>query len=734
MAGSLDGVRIIDFGQYIAGPLTAMMLGDQGAEVIRVDPPGGPVYDTPANAVWNRGKRPATADVLIENFRPRVMDRLGLGADRLLEANPALVYCSLPGFASDDPRAALPAWEGVVGAATASYEPREAGSEPHYTAVPLASNFAAFTAVNSVTAALIARERTGLGQRIETPLFDAMFEAFGIRGQRLAGEPLAGPPLGVRDPLGGGFYQCEDDRWVQLLVMRPRHFDWFAEACFPAGWADEGLADRERLRGEPELAAELRRRLTALFRTKPGLEWQAIFNAAGTPFTICQTSEEWLRDEHAIATRSVVSVDDPELGPMTQAGFPVALASTPAPEPEPRRALDADHAAILEELASRPPPASGPSGVTLAGALGGIRVIDTTQIWAGPTAGRVLAEYGAEVVKINDTSGEVLSHLHVNSGKQSLLLDLKSPGGLEVLWKLVERSQVFLQNFKLGTADRLGIGYDAVSAHRPDIVYASVSAYGYDGPRGDHRGWEPVGQALTGMQLRMDGGEPAMQPFALCDYGTGLMAAYAVLLGLFHQLRSGEGQSVQGALSMTGTLHQTPFMFDYEGRSWDEPSGATARGSGPLQRLYEASDGWFFLGARVGDLGSVASVAGLEGATDRTGDDLADALAARFATRSMGEWVAALTSAGLGAHALVTIEDVMDDPWVRAHNLSVVRAHEDVGDVRMVGPSPRLSATPVRVTAPARPPGSDALEVLDELGLASEFDTLIEEQALAVPR
>ena len=153
---------------------------------------------------------------------------------------------------------------------------------------------------------------------------------------------------------------------------------------------------------------------------------------------------------------------------MTQAGFPVTLSSTPAPEP--RRALDADRDTIVEELATRPSPAHGPSGVTLAGALDGIRVIDTTQIWAGPTAGRVLAEYGAEVVKINDTSGEVLSHLHVNSGKQSLLLDLRSQAGLEVLWRLVERSNVFMQNFKLGTAradgDRPRGGRVPSSGHR----------------------------------------------------------------------------------------------------------------------------------------------------------------------------------------------------------------------------------------------------------------------------
>src|SRR5215208_3873483 len=134
MAGPLAGIRVIDFGQYVAGPLAAMLLADHGAEVIRVDPPGGPRWPTPANATWNRGKRGVildlkrgadhalarqligSADVVIENFRPGVMERLDLGPRAMTDAHPRLIYCSLPGFAADDPRASLPAWEGVVAA------------------------------------------------------------------------------------------------------------------------------------------------------------------------------------------------------------------------------------------------------------------------------------------------------------------------------------------------------------------------------------------------------------------------------------------------------------------------------------------------------------------------------------------------------------------------------------------------------------------------------------------
>src|SRR5579872_4825119 len=134
MSGALDDVRVIDFGQYLPGPLATMLLADAGADVIRIDPPGGPLWHHHTNAVLQRGKRSiildlrqsndrelanrliATADVVVENFSPGVMERLGLGASACCDANRRLIYCSMPAFASDDPRAGVPGWEGVVAA------------------------------------------------------------------------------------------------------------------------------------------------------------------------------------------------------------------------------------------------------------------------------------------------------------------------------------------------------------------------------------------------------------------------------------------------------------------------------------------------------------------------------------------------------------------------------------------------------------------------------------------
>ena len=232
---------------------------------MRVDPPGGPLWDTPANATWNRGKRSIAldlksegdrdvarrlvegADVVIENFRPGVMERLGLGPQAMTEANPRLVYCSVPGFASDDPRAGMPAWEGVVAAAAASFRPAESSHRgahrPVYTAIPIASTYAAFQAAASVVLALNARERDGRGQHIEVPLFDAMFPSIGHHGLRIHD---AKPEPVTFATVWGGFFQCKDGRWLRFGGFGNQNFRQFVEASGIESWEDDGLIQLDR--------------------------------------------------------------------------------------------------------------------------------------------------------------------------------------------------------------------------------------------------------------------------------------------------------------------------------------------------------------------------------------------------------------------------------------------------------------------------------------------------------
>ena len=353
--GALDGVRVVDFGQYIAGPLLGTLLADAGAAVVHVDPPGGPRWKTPANAVLLRGRRMieldlkaaeglaearrlvADADVLIEGFRPGVMSRLGLGAGELLAENPALVYCSLPGFPSDDPRAGVKGWEGVVSAATSVYREVRAhpggpivNENPAFLATPLLSTYAAAIAAHSVVAALL----SGVGQRVEVPLYDAAFEVFGHELQMRRNLKSGGFKPPPRPGLG--HYLCRDGKWLHLCLFEDRHMRWFARHFVPE-WLDEGVAEPDRLRAEPELQAELIRRFQELFLTRDAADWEnAINGETGAPAAVCQTTEEWLTvDDHARDSGAVVALDDPELGATTQLGQPVVLSRTPL-EPQPR--------------------------------------------------------------------------------------------------------------------------------------------------------------------------------------------------------------------------------------------------------------------------------------------------------------------------------------------------------------------------------------------------------------
>ena len=787
MPGALDGIRVIDFGHYVAGPLAATMLSDQGADVVHVDPPGGPRWKTDADAFLNRGKRRISldlkqpdelaiakrlvdrADVLIENFRPGVMARLGLDLAAARERNPRLITCSLPGFAADDPRADMRAWEGIVDAATGNCRARVGEAPPDwdtslptYSAIPLASNFAAFLAATSLVMALIARYTTGRGQHVEVPLFHAMFTAIGPAGAYVTAKGLHEPrPI---DPNGSGTYRCGDGRYIQFDPSNHRFLTWFAQAAGISHWGPEYL-DIVRLR-DPAANARLHERLAELFLTRPAAEWEALAYEAGAVLNVVRTAQEWLQHQHAQAMGAVTRVDDPELGPTAMAGLPVLLMESPGAPNGPRHLPDADRAEILADLETGATDVGAtdvgvievgatdvgaievgatdvgatncaPTGPDPVGAqfiapapsapapsapdrgevspLDGVRVLDLTQVLAGPTSGRLLAEFGADVVKINGPQRRIGSHGYLNRGKRTVLLDVESTEGQQVFWKLVEQADVVIQNFPHGTAERYGIGNDQVRARKPDVIYASLSVHGHHGPWKHARGYERQGQAVTGVMDRVGDVPAILGPYNLVDIGTGVMTAFAVGLGLYHRMLTGKGQHVQTSLSQTATYHQTPYMLDYAGKVYDEPRGWTALGTGPLQRFYRAQDGWFFLGARHADAGRVTEAVGVKAVGDLEG---------RFLEQPVAAWVERLRAAGVSAQAVVSLPDLMTDPWVREHGLSVSQCSEEVGEVTYPGRSVQMSDTPVRLGPPARQPGADGPAVLAEIGLADAVEKL----------
>jgi crotonobetainyl-CoA:carnitine CoA-transferase CaiB-like acyl-CoA transferase len=355
-------------------------------------------------------------------------------------------------------------------------------------------------------------------------------------------------------------------------------------------------------------------------------------------------------------------------------------------------------------------------------------VVDLTHVFAGPTAGRTLAEFGAEVVKIdNPRAGFILDHRHLNRAKRSLLLDLTKDRGQRVLHRLLSDADVLLHSFSSGAAERLGLAYDDLKARYPALVYAEISAYGGPGPWRHRRGYEPQAQAVTGIaSAHAQEHEPRQFSFALNDYGTGILTAFAIQLALIAREADGRGQRVSTSLSQTATVHQALALADCANAApSDRPEQASE-----LHGLYRASDGWLYVEAHLREPSDLSSVAGLEGLPPIATPERERAVEERFASAPSATWAARLAEVGFGAHACVTVENLMKDPWVIAHGLSITRAHEDVGPVRTIGPSGRLSRTPVRAGDPARPPGADGPAVLEAVGLSSEVAALIDARVL----
>jgi crotonobetainyl-CoA:carnitine CoA-transferase CaiB-like acyl-CoA transferase len=739
----LSGLRVVEFAGQVAAPLTAMLLGDAGAEVVRIVRPGSGTLGTAASAVLDRSKHTVEidlktaagraaaerlvdgADVLVEGFRPGVLARLGFGADVGAARNPGLVYCSVPGFSHDDPREGMQGWESIVAAATSIYRPPrllgpsgpEVGTAPAILDAPLISTYAAIIAAHGVVAALIARERDGLGQTVESSLYDA---AFDLLGHSFHGAAMARPGSGFTPPTrpGTAHYRCADGRWIHLCLFDDRHLRWFGDTFAPELAAD-GWFDATVLRASPDRQDELLETMAGLMATKSAGEWERLINdVSGAPAALCQTASEWLRnDEHARESGAVIAFDDPLLGPTSQLGYGVTLSATPlcahsrtfgdAPVWEPAASPHAvqsvnagtegrfgrfrrQQSEFERTEAARPP-------------LDGVRVVDFTQVLAGPTCARILAEYGASVVKINKPADRGIPwHAWVNRGKKSMLLDIASPESLPVLDALLAEADVVSQNFALGVADRLGIGETAVRGKRPDVIYSSISAFGSQGFRRAWRGREELGQALTGLQhlwAKADG-EPAMYVFPVTDVATGHLAAFGILLALFHKGRTGEGQSVSASLSQTGTMLQAPSMIEYPGRVWGDAPGQRHRGWSPGNHLYRGSDDRW-----------LAVVA----------NGIFDPIEWSFATKSAAESVTELLAAGHSAHLVQLGDEMANDPIAVERGISL---GDNVGIIK------RLSRSPLPPFPPTGAPGSDSKEILATLNLTDRWAHLVESGAI----
>ena len=373
-----------------------------------------------------------------------------------------------------------------------------------------------------------------------------------------------------------------------------------------------------------------------------------------------------------------------------------------------------------------------------------IKVIDFSQILAGPFCTMLLADMGADVVKIEKPSGgddtrrygppfiegESAAFLTLNRNKRSIVLDLKSEQGIAIVRRMLEDADVMIHNFRPGVVDRMGLAYEDVSALNPAIVYCTVSGFGTTGPYSSRAGFDLVAQGMSGLMSinGFPGAPPAKVGVPMADLNTGMFCAYGILTAYINRLTTGQGQHVDASLVESGiayTLYESATYFatgEVAG-----PLGSAHRMIAPYQ-AFATQDGYINIGAaNQNNWERMCRAVGREDLLDDDRfasnpermvsiDALTPIMEETFRTQTTAHWVEVLENAGVPCGPIYNIEQVYADPHVQSRDMSVELEHPKSGSIRNIGVPVKLSDTPGSVRTPAPLLGQHSHEVLAQYG------------------
>jgi crotonobetainyl-CoA:carnitine CoA-transferase CaiB-like acyl-CoA transferase len=726
----------------MSGALAAMILGEGGADVVKVESPEGDwARATQGFAFWNRGKRsivanlddPAdldvvrqlatTADVVIDALGGGVPERLGLTEAALRAANPALVHCRITGGGPAEPIADIASYDAVVSAALGRFvgldnlsgaAADQDRAAPLFSAAPVASYGAAQLAVQGVLAALSARASSGVGDCVSTSLYEGAV-AFLMR------EEFARGPVGEVASLRPESYrgiqmcfltaECADGRFIQMCARQDHHFrDWLtavglAELLQTPTYAKAPLGI-ERM----DDVIALENMLKAKMKERTQAEWMEMFttqyDVGGDPFL---TPAEFLRHPQIVENNRAVEVDDAAFGHTLQLGPLAELDETPCTIVAGAPLLGRHTDEVKAELAGRTVPApsqAAPSAPRLP--LEGVTVLEVAYMIAGPFSATVLAELGARVIKVEPFEGDPYRRIGLQAvkflfGKESIAVDLKSEAGRKIIHELIAKSDILIENFRPGVADRLGFGPEEALAVNPELVYVQARSYGSRGPQAKRPAFHSTPTALSGGGILQAGRGNVPVDDSYPDAGSGLGAGTAAMLGLLARRQTGRGQRVESTMLVSAGYILSEHMVDYPGKPAMLVPDHGQHGLHALYRLYQLGDEWLFLGAlRDREWRAAAQVLGLAELVDdpafATSDDrirndaqlvarIQDALAAKGAA----EWVAEFRALGVPA---VRPYDQTFEKWLIEHELVLPEEHPAVGMYWRLPPKIRMSAPP----------------------------------------
>jgi crotonobetainyl-CoA:carnitine CoA-transferase CaiB-like acyl-CoA transferase len=392
-----------------------------------------------------------------------------------------------------------------------------------------------------------------------------------------------------------------------------------------------------------------------------------------------------------------------------------------------------------------------------------MRVLELAQIMAGPTCGMMLADMGADVIKVEKLPGgdDARSYrepringvsapfLILNRNKRGIALNLKTAKGREILLRMVKEADVLTENYRRGTLEKLGLGYETLKEINPGLIYCSVSGYGRDGPYGDKGGFDLIAQGFSGLMSFT--GEPGRPPVktgnSIADINAGILAVVGILAAYAHKQKTGQGQVVDTSL-MEAALQQTYWqaaIYFATGQS-SGPTGSAHLLTAPYQ-AFQASDGWINIGgANQANWERIADVLGHpewredprfvdNAARMRNLAILTDAMAEVLKTRTRDEWTAVFDAAGVPVGPVHPLGEALSHPQVQARGMVVEVEHPQAGTTRALGCPVHFSETPTRVDRHAPMLGEHSRELLREYGFSDgEIDAFAAEGVIEEAR
>lgn len=739
-------VGVSDLGLGLAGGVPGMLLADLGATVVRVQGSDPAPIDAQVHwgRVWHRDKRvvrtddPAeiatllrTADVALMYGTEAMVEARGLGYADAHAANPGLVYARCR--PSRNSTGAVDDYSLLV-EARSGFCTQLDGHRPGPIFVDVRASGIGTAALltTSVLALLRRRALTGAGGWAETSLYDGMLATLGCmigRSERAAPEIESYWEKGSTFP--NFLYRCADGELIQV---------WFGGKGMYAKLIDV-LGDEPSRNGyySDQMTGKLGERAArwvSFFSAQPRDVWIERLRAAGVA---CEPvfgpgdalGEAHMREIGLAITRTDQGHED------VMVGSPITVRARPVPAGAPE-----------------PPEPSDPAGrAGGTGLLAGVRVVDFSAFVAGPLAAEVLADLGADVIKIEPPEGEAMraaayAVAACQRGKRSVAMDLTAPEVRPIVVRLLEQADVVLHNFRVGVAERLGIGEQDVAAINPRAVYCHASAFGSSGPRATFPGNDALMQAVTGLERALGGAgnDPIAATWIPIDMAGGWVAATGILAALYGRTTTGAGQWVGTNLLGAGMLmHSGAFERDGELLRCPELDRAQT-GYGPGYRLYTGSDGaWFAV--VVPDAAAWQRLRELPGADalpadyvplrassdDEPAQAAETVLEAVFASAPAADWIARLPALGVQAELIAPLNRdafrraVLDDPRNRELRRVVGYHTADWGWFEQLGPLHRFgpaSGTAPRLMLPRV--GEHSVEVLTELGFTDdEIDALL---------